>query len=113
MARSGLTEPAATSDAVHVNQLVLLVVLSTTIWVGVDASAKDFSRSSFARSTAVWVIGCLALWIVVFPIYLVQRGKVPPKHGARPSPTGHWALPSASPTSQVSSVPPPGRPGAE
>jgi hypothetical protein len=99
------------------NQVVLLVVLATTIWVGVDASARDFSRSSFARSTALWVIGCLALWIVVFPIYLVQRGKVPPKHGPRPSPTGGWAPPSPSLTQQApsvrSSVPPPGHPKSD
>jgi len=60
-------------------RLVLLVMLGTTIWVGVDAAARDLSRSSFARSTAMWVFGCLALWIVVFPIYLVQRSKVPLK----------------------------------
>jgi hypothetical protein len=52
MARFALTDPVAASDAVHVNQVVLLVVLGTTIWVGVDASSKDFSRSAFARSTA-------------------------------------------------------------
>jgi hypothetical protein len=94
------------------NQVVLLVVLGTTIWVGVDASSKDFSRSSFARSTALWVFGCLALWIVVFPIYLVQRRKVPPKHGPRPSSTGGWAPPSPAltpPTTTLrSSEPPPG-----
>ena len=60
------------------NQVVLLVVLGTTIWVGVDASRKDFARSSFARSTALWVFGCLARWIVVFPIYLVQRARCRP-----------------------------------
>jgi hypothetical protein len=59
------------------NYVVSLVVIGTTIWVGVDAAARDFSRSPFARSTAMWIIGCLALWIVVFPIYLVQRSKVP------------------------------------
>jgi hypothetical protein len=97
----------------NMNQLVLLVVLGTTIWVGVDASSKDFSRSSFARSTVVWVIGCLALWILVFPIYLVQRGKVPSKRGPRPSSTAGWAPPSASLTSQASSVPPPGHPKSD
>ena len=25
--------------------------------------------------TATWVLGCLLLWIVVFPIYLAKRGK--------------------------------------
>ena len=96
------------------NQVILLVVLGTTVWVGVDASGKDFSRSSFARSTALWVFGCLALWIVVFPVYLVLRRNAPPKRGARASSTGGWAPPSPSLTSQApsapSSVPPPGRP---
>ena len=61
------------------SQLALFVVLGTTIWVGVDAAGRDFSRTSFARSTPMWIFGCLALWIVVFPVYLVQRSKVPLK----------------------------------
>ena len=46
----------------------------------------------------MWVIGCLALWIVVFPVYLVQRGKVPPKRAPRPSvPAGGRRLPRRRP----------------
>lgn len=59
--------------------IVLLLVIGTSIWVGVDAGGRDWSNSTFAKSPAAWVLGCLLLWIVVFPIYLVQRSSVPLK----------------------------------
>jgi hypothetical protein len=58
---------------------MLLVVVGTAVWVGVDASQRDFSRSSFASKTWHWVVGTLLLWIVVFPVYLAKRGHVPLK----------------------------------
>jgi hypothetical protein len=63
--------------------LILLVVVGTTIWVGVDASKRDWRGGS---GTATWVIGCILLWIVVFPMYLVKRGGAPLK-GAPAGPT--------------------------
>ena len=56
--------------------LILLVVVGTTIWIGIDASKRDWGDGS---GTATWVIGCLLLWIVVFPMYLYKRGRVPLK----------------------------------
>jgi hypothetical protein len=53
---------------------ILLVVVATTIWVGVDASKRDWRGGS---GTATWVIGCILLWIVAFPMYLVKRGSAP------------------------------------
>ena len=61
------------------SNLVLLTIIATTVWLGVDASQRDWSQSSFAKSTGMWIFGSLALWIVVFPVYLVARGRVPLK----------------------------------
>ena len=59
--------------------LLLMLVLATTLWVGVDASKRDWSREKRAADTAGWVIGCLLLWIVVFPYYLAKRRSAPIK----------------------------------
>jgi hypothetical protein len=82
--------------------LLALVVIGTTIWVGVDASGRDFSRSGISRSTGGWVLGSLLLWLVFFPLYLGQRGRAPRK-GERLVPTtgkaAHlmsWAPPAAA-----------------
>lgn len=64
--------------------LILLVVVGTSIWVGIDASKRDWGNDSFANGTATWVIGSLLLWIVVFPLYLSRRGKATLK-GAHPT----------------------------
>jgi hypothetical protein len=56
--------------------LIVLVVVGTTIWVGLDASKRDWRGGS---GTATWVVGCILLWIVIFPIYIVKRGRAPLK----------------------------------
>jgi hypothetical protein len=60
--------------------LVLLVILATTLWLGIDASQRDWTGSSLARNAGVWVFGSLAMWIVIFPLYLVMRARVPRKN---------------------------------
>src|SRR4051812_15982058 len=55
----------------------LALVLASTIWVGVDAGKRDWSSDKFASGPTVWVIGMLFLWIIVLPVYLVKRGRVP------------------------------------
>lgn len=57
-------------------EVVLLVVIGTTIWVGFDAHARG-------HGVVGWVVGCLLLWIVVFPAYLVKRKSAP---SAAPAP---------------------------
>src|SRR3954471_23454205 len=47
--------------------LIILVVVGTSIWVMVDATSRGLSWT--------WGLGCLALWIVAFPMYLVERSK--------------------------------------
>ena len=77
----------------------LLLVLPTTIWVGVDASRRDWSRDKFATSTWQWVLGMLLLWIVALPVYLAKRGTAPLKSGED--------LHLAEPATSSSPVPPP------
>jgi hypothetical protein len=60
--------------------IVLLVVVGTAIWVGIDANNLGVRRgrlpgSALDMSIASWVVCCLLLWIVAFPCYLVARGK--------------------------------------
>jgi hypothetical protein len=79
----------------------LVVVVGSAIWVGFDASQRDFTGDKFGSSTAVWVVGTLVLWIVVLPVYLFKRGKAP-KIGAapaanRPPSSGGWSPPPPPP----------------
>jgi hypothetical protein len=61
--------------------LFALAIVGTTIWVGFDASKRDWSSVSGTggNSTATWVVGCILIWIFVFPLYLAKRGKAPLK----------------------------------
>jgi hypothetical protein len=59
--------------------LIVLAIVATTIWVGVDASGRDWSGDRFANSPTKWIIGMLLLWIIVFPVYLARRGRAPQK----------------------------------
>jgi drug/metabolite transporter (DMT)-like permease len=58
--------------------IIFLVVLATIIWAGVDASRRDWTNGKYmTNSTAGWVLGMILLWIVVFPVYIAQRGRAP------------------------------------
>jgi Protein of unknown function (DUF2510) len=58
---------------------VLIIVLVTTVWVGIDASARDWSKVEGAgpHSTGGWIAFCLLLWIGAFPRYLWLRTRAP------------------------------------
>jgi len=62
--------------------LASLIVIGTAIWVGVDASKRDWKNDRFATKTAYWVLGSLLLWILIFPTYLIHRTHVPLKNEA-------------------------------
>jgi hypothetical protein len=89
--------------------LVMLVVVGSAVWMGIDASARDFSGDRFADATWKWVVGGLGLWVVAFPVYLVRRGRVPRKgagsvapkvtRGEDPATSGSVAPPSMRPPS--------------
>ncbi|MER8184600.1 hypothetical protein [Kitasatospora sp. NPDC094015] len=59
----------------------LVLLLASVLWVYQDASAHDdrgasvrFSAGSVEVSgPAVWAVGCLCLWVVFMPLYLVCR----------------------------------------
>lgn len=78
---------------------VLLLVIGTTIWVGIDASNLGVQRGRLGgggldMSVASWVICCLLLWIVAFPCYLVARERYQrlPRAGYGTAP--QWAAPA-------------------
>jgi hypothetical protein len=57
--------------------LIVPIVIGTSIWVYFDAKeigAKRVGGKSFVNMGPVaWMVCCLLLWIVVFPIYLAKR----------------------------------------
>lgn len=60
---------------------LLLVVLALDVWVYREAQAMRASGQSVIASVGPvtistpeqWFLGCLLLWIFVFPLYLVAR----------------------------------------
>ncbi|MFK7601891.1 SHOCT domain-containing protein [Deinococcus sp. SM5_A1] len=61
-------------------ELVFLIVLGTTVWVGYDSSTNKITTSdgpySLANGAVGWVLVCIFLWIIAFPAYLIRRGKL-------------------------------------
>ena len=60
--------------------IIVLIVIGTSIWVLIDASNIG-ARTGLVKGIAdagpfTWFIGCLLLWIVVFPMYLAKRGSI-------------------------------------
>ena len=57
-----------------------LVVLVSSVWVLVDSHKNRIQTHGFAYTVntgcLAWFLGCLFLWIVVFPVYLVRRRKI-------------------------------------
>jgi hypothetical protein len=82
MSENGQMTSRGSSDSdtflLRVLELVVLVVIGTSIWVAFDAPTHGLSWT--------WGLGSLALWIVVFPWYLVERRKSPkvPQRGLHP-----------------------------
>jgi hypothetical protein len=62
--------------------LVLLALLATDCWVYVDANDRSKRGSPVVLSIGSmrldtsnsWLFGCLILWIVFFPLYIMSRG---------------------------------------
>ena len=59
---------------------IFLIIIGTSIWVFADAKAigvkKGQIKGLFDFGPAGWLITCLLLWIVVFPVYLAKRGEI-------------------------------------
>lgn len=61
--------------------LVLLVILAIDLWVYADAKQRADQGApvvvrigAFVLETPeTWFVGCLILWIIFFPLYMVSR----------------------------------------
>jgi len=56
--------------------VIILIVLGTSIWAAFDAQAiiaKGVDKKYLGGGPVVIFLGCLLLWIIVFPYYLVKR----------------------------------------
>jgi hypothetical protein len=62
-----------------VGEIWLIVLVVSAVWVGADASKRDWSGDSFANTTWQWILGVALLWIVVVPVYLTRRPHAPLK----------------------------------
>jgi len=68
-------------SAALVPLVVLLVILAIDVWVYADAQQRAGQGApvvvrigAFVLETPLtWFIGCLILWIVFFPLYMVSR----------------------------------------
>jgi hypothetical protein len=80
--------------------LVLLLVIGSSVWVGVDASnlgvrsGRLGGGSLLDMSIASWVVCCLLLWIIAFPCYLAARGRYRTLNVAESRQPGASALPA-------------------
>jgi len=58
--------------------LTFAIVVITSIWAGVDAHRNKIpsGKKLFSGGNSVsWLLCCLLLWIVSFPVYLFKRAK--------------------------------------
>ena len=62
------------------NEIFAIFVVGSIIWVGWDASANRVASGAghytALNGAAAWLIGCILLWIIVIPWYLVRRAQV-------------------------------------
>jgi rhomboid protease GluP len=68
-------------DSVQISILVaLFLLLVSSLWVLFDARRHRIPTHGYAYTTntgaGAWFLGCLFLWYVDFPVYLVRRGKL-------------------------------------
>lgn len=67
--------------------IFFFIVIGTSIWVGLDASAIGVRRGQGTglgdMGAGGWFLACLLLWIVAFPLYLTRRGRYQALNGLR------------------------------
>ena len=63
-----------------VNWIIVVVVLGSSTWAAIDAKRNRIptfgDKYEFNTGALAWFLGCLILWIIVFPVYLFKRQKV-------------------------------------
>jgi hypothetical protein len=59
--------------------LLTLIIVGTDIWVYFDARQRDWPQAPGGGLHAAWswTLACVLLWIVGFPVYLMERKGVP------------------------------------
>ena len=79
-------------------ELVLLIVIGTSIWVFVDAKnlgiRKGLVKGVLDMGPGEWAFACLLVWIISFPVYLGKRSEY-----ARLAKEGSLIPPSSTPLS--------------
>lgn len=82
---------------------IFLVVIGTSLWVLMDAKSIGVRKGQIQGLGNMgpwgWFWGCLLLWIIGFPLYLVKRGEFKRVNAgasttpqqAQPEPSGHAA----------------------
>ena len=56
-----------------INLLLIVIYISSSIWVYLDAKKIKKLTGSEKVKPFVWLFACLALWIFAFPIYVYYR----------------------------------------
>ena len=66
--------------------LFIMPLIATSIWVYIDAKKigvrKGQLKGLFDMGPAGWFVGCILLWIVIFPVYLLKREELKLGHPA-------------------------------
>jgi hypothetical protein len=60
------------------HNIALTICAITSVWVTFDARRHRIPSGKEYKSTTdavKWLVGCLLLWILVFPVYLFKRAK--------------------------------------
>ncbi len=59
--------------------LILIAVIGTSIWVLYDAKTIGVQKGQIQGLASMgpwgWFFGCLLLWIICFPFYLIKRSE--------------------------------------
>ncbi len=80
-----------TKNPVHtmLTYALYAIVILTTIWTAVDSHRLQISSSkkpySFNSGSFSWLLGCILLWIIVFPVYLFKRARTLKERGTQSS----------------------------
>lgn len=67
------------SDANCISTFMWLLVIGSSIWVFFDATTIGVKKGQVSgvadMSPGGWLLGCLLLWIIAFPLYLSKRSE--------------------------------------
>jgi len=62
------------------DNMIVIMVIATSIWVLVDAKTIGVKKGQISGVANLgpfgWFVVCLLLWIVGFPFYLAKRGEL-------------------------------------